>query len=84
MDIITALGRTLPFAFTSGINLYATIAVIGLTSRLGLVDFPEPYRAFEHPAVIAGAIALYAVEFVESLLIPWHVTHRTREDSMTM
>jgi hypothetical protein len=70
MDIIAALSRTVPFAFTSGINLYATIAVIGLSSRFGLVDLPEQFRAFEHPAVIAGAIALYAIEFVADK-IPW-------------
>ena len=33
---------------------------------------------------IIGLAFFYLVEFVESLLIPWHVTHRTREDSVTM
>ena len=70
MDIVAALGRTIPFAFASGINLYATIAVMGLSSRFGLVDLPEQFRAFEHPAVIAGAIALYAIEFFADK-IPW-------------
>ena len=70
MDIITALGRTIPFAFASGINLYATIAVMGLSSRFGLVDLPDQFRAFDHPAVIAGAIALYAIEFFADK-IPW-------------
>jgi hypothetical protein len=70
MDIVNALGRTLPFAFASGINLYATIAVMGLSSRFGLVDLPEQFRAFEHPVVIAGAIALYAIEFFADK-IPW-------------
>ena len=36
MDLVTALGRTMPFAFASGINLYATIAVIGLTCAVRL------------------------------------------------
>jgi len=27
VDLMTALSRILPFAFTSGINLYATVAV---------------------------------------------------------
>jgi hypothetical protein len=70
MDVVAALSRTLPFAFTSGINLYATIAVMGLSSRLGLVDLPAEFRAFDHPAIIAAAIALYAVEFVADK-IPW-------------
>jgi hypothetical protein len=70
MDIISALGRTIPFAFASGINLYATIAVMGLAARFGLVDLPEQFRAFDHPAVIGGAIALYTIEFFADK-IPW-------------
>jgi NitT/TauT family transport system permease protein len=33
---------------------------------------------------IIGLVFFYAVEFLESLLIPWHVTHRVREDVGTM
>jgi hypothetical protein len=70
MDIILALGRTIPFAFASGINLYATIAVIGLAARFGLVDLPDQFRAFDHPAVIGAAVALYVLEFLADK-IPW-------------
>ena len=31
-----------------------------------------------------GLVFFYSVEFLESLLIPWHVTHRVREESGTM
>ena len=31
-----------------------------------------------------GLVFFYSVEFLESLLIPWHVTHRIREESGTM
>ena len=33
---------------------------------------------------IIGLVFFYAVEFLEKLLIPWHVTHRVREDAGTM
>jgi NitT/TauT family transport system permease protein len=33
---------------------------------------------------IIGLAFFYIVEFVESLLIPWHVTHRVREEAGTM
>ena len=33
---------------------------------------------------IIGLALFYAVEFLESLLIPWHVTHRVREGAGTM
>jgi NitT/TauT family transport system permease protein len=33
---------------------------------------------------VIGLAFFYAVEFLEQLLIPWHVTHRVREDAGTM
>jgi NitT/TauT family transport system permease protein len=33
---------------------------------------------------LIGLVFFYVVEFVESILIPWHVSHRVREDSGTM
>jgi NitT/TauT family transport system permease protein len=33
---------------------------------------------------IIGLAFFYSVEFLESLLIPWHVTHRVREESGMM
>ena len=70
MDILAALGRTIPLAFTSGINLYATVAVLGLCSRYQLVTLPEQFRAFGHPVVIGIAIAMYVIEFVADK-VPW-------------
>ena len=31
-----------------------------------------------------GLVFFYLVEFIESLLIPWHVTHRVREETGTL
>ena len=70
MDVLSALGRTLPFAFASGINLYATVAVLGLCSRFNLVALPEHFRAFEHPYVIGIALVMYVIEFVADK-VPW-------------
>jgi hypothetical protein len=70
VDLLVALGRTLPLAFTSGINLYATVAVLGLCSRYQLVTLPEQFRAFGHPVVIGIALVLYAIEFVADK-VPW-------------
>jgi ABC-type nitrate/sulfonate/bicarbonate transport system permease component len=33
---------------------------------------------------IIGLVFFYAVELLEKLLIPWHVTHRVREEAGTM
>jgi hypothetical protein len=70
VDLVTALGRVVPFAFASGVNLYATIAVVGLCSRFGLVTLPDQFRAFDHPVVIGIALAMYLVEFVADK-VPW-------------
>jgi hypothetical protein len=70
MDLVTALGRIVPFAFASGVNLYATIAVVGLCSRFHLIALPEQFRAFDNPVIIGAAVAMYLVEFVADK-IPW-------------
>jgi hypothetical protein len=70
MDLVTAFGRVVPFAFAAGVNLYATVAVLGLCSRYDLIALPDHFQAFEHPFVIAAALVLYVVEFVADK-IPW-------------
>jgi len=70
VDVLTGLGRTLGFSFAAGINLYATVAILGLASRYGWVDLPPQYRVFDHTWIIAAAIGLYIVEFFADK-IPW-------------
>ncbi len=68
--MLTALGYTIPLAFASGLNIYATVAVLGLCSHYGLVALPPQFRAFDNPIVITVALAMYLVEFVADK-IPW-------------
>ena len=70
MELLTALGRTLGFSFAAGLNLYATVAILGLASRFGWADLPVQYRAFDNNWIIGAAIALYVVEFFADK-IPW-------------
>ena len=63
MDVIAALGRTLGFSFAAGVNLYATVAVLGLASRYGWVSLPPQYQAFNSDIVIGAAITMYLIEF---------------------
>jgi hypothetical protein len=78
MDLIT-LGRTLGFSFAAGVNLYATVAILGLASRYGWVSLPPQFQAFNSDIVIGAAIVMYLIEFfadkipyVDSL---WDVVH---------
>jgi Domain of unknown function (DUF4126) len=79
METFAALGRTLGFSFAAGVNLYATVALLGLASRYGWVSLPEQYSAFDNDWVIGAALVMYAIEFfadkipyVDSL---WDVVH---------
>jgi hypothetical protein len=62
MDLMT-LGRTLGFSFTAGVNLYATVAILGLAPRYGWVSLPPQFQAFNNDIVIGVAIAMYLIEF---------------------
>ncbi len=64
------LASTVPLAFAAGLNVYATVAVIGLSSRFNLVTLPEPLRAFDNPYVIGVALTMYVIEFVADK-VPW-------------
>src|SRR5215204_5606658 len=70
MEIIAALGRTAGFSFAAGLNLYATVAILGLASRYQWVRLPPQFQAFDNNVVIGAAIVLYLVEFVADK-IPW-------------
>jgi hypothetical protein len=63
MNLIQILGPALGSAWTSGINLYATVAVLGLLERHGLVNLPGDLKSLANPWVIGVALCLYAVEF---------------------
>jgi uncharacterized protein DUF4126 len=70
IEVLAGLGRTLGFSFAAGINLYATVAILGLASRYGWVSLPEQYRVFDNDLIIGVAITLYVVEFFADK-IPW-------------
>ncbi len=70
MDMLSSFGRTMGFSFAAGINLYATVAILGLASRFGWVALPPQYQVFDNNWIIGGALALYLVEFVADK-IPW-------------
>src|SRR3954453_19492292 len=58
------------FSFAAGINLYATVAILGLASRYGWVNLPPQYQVFDNNWIIGGALVLYVIEFFADK-IPW-------------
>ncbi len=92
------LPTSLPYLF-SGLKVAATLAVagavvgefVGADKGLGyllLVTNSNMQTALMFATIVVltiiGLIFFYVIEFLESLLIPWHVTQRGREDTSTM
>jgi NitT/TauT family transport system permease protein len=92
------LPTSLPYLF-SGLKVAATLAVagavvgefVGADKGLGyllLVTNSKMETALMFATIVAltiiGLAFFYAVELFEAFLIPWHVTHRIREDMGTM
>lgn len=77
---LTLAGQLLGTAFASGLNLYATVAVIGLAVRFEWIDgVPTGLGGLGNGIVIASAIALYILELVMDRIpfagTAWEATH---------
>lgn len=70
MELLVTLGRTLGFSLAAGVNLYATVTLLGLAARYEWVELPAQFQAFNNPWVIGVAAVLYVVEFFADK-IPW-------------
>ena len=69
MTSLVSLVQALGIAYASGINLYATVTILGLASRLGWIDpLPGGLSAVSHPVVIGLAAVLYVFEFIATLI----------------
>lgn len=73
MELMDQLGVAFGLATLAGLNLYLTVAVVGLAVRFQWLDLAGPY---EHLAVVANpwilgvAIALFVIEFIADK-VPW-------------
>lgn len=63
MNPLETIGLALGTGFSSGLNLYATVATLGLLQRFGVIHLPESMHGLAHPWVIGIAGVLYFVEF---------------------
>lgn len=62
--LIQTLALTMGVAWASGLNLYAAIAVLGLSSATGYVALPDPLALVADPLVIFAASVMYCIEFM--------------------
>jgi len=79
MNPIETLGLALGAGFSSGLNLYATIATLGLLERFGVIHLPPSLHVLSHSAVLGIAVVLYVLEFFADKIpyidTAWDVIH---------
>jgi len=61
---LETLGLALGAGFSSGLNVYATVATLGVLERFGVIHLPATLEIVAHPIVLGIAIALYIIEFL--------------------
>ena len=64
MDWFSTLTLALGSAWTSGINLYATVSVLGLLQKFSAVKLPGGLDILDNWWIIGIAAGLYLIEFV--------------------
>ena len=71
--LIAAIG------FAAGLNLYATVAVLGLLARFGHLPLPSELGLLAAWPVIGAAVALFAIEFfadkIPAFDLIWNALH---------
>jgi Domain of unknown function (DUF4126) len=65
--------------FAAGLNLYATVAVLGLLARFGHLPLPAGLQMLAGWTVILGSVALFTVEFfadkIPAFDLIWNALH---------
>src|SRR4028118_1528539 len=79
MSVIQILGLAMGAAWTSGINLYATVAVLGLLEHYKFASLPGGLHVLDNWLIIGVAIFLYVLEFFADKIpyvdIVWDALH---------
>ncbi len=73
------VGLIVAVSFAAGLNVYATVATLGLLGHAGLLDLPGGLHLLSSWWVIAAAGALFAIEFfadkVPAFDLLWNALH---------
>jgi hypothetical protein len=63
MDVTQTIALTMGVAWASGINLYATLLMLGVLGTTGHITLPPDLQLLTDPLVIGAAALMYCVEF---------------------
>jgi hypothetical protein len=73
------LGLLIATSFAAGLNVYATVATLGVLSRTGAITLPTSLQLLASWYVIAAAAVLFAVEFfadkIPAFDLIWNALH---------
>ena len=73
------LALLVAIGFAAGLNLYATVAVLGLLARFGHLPLPAGLQLLQSWPVIAVSIALFTIEFfadkIPAFDLIWNALH---------
>ena len=62
-SVVATIALTMGAAWASGINLYATLGILGIMGATGNIVLPESLAVLQDPLVIGAAVLMYFVEF---------------------
>jgi hypothetical protein len=73
------VGLIVAVSFAAGLNVYATVATLGLLAHAGLLDLPTGLHLLSSWWVIAAAAVLFAIEFfadkIPAFDLFWNALH---------
>ncbi|HXM12471.1 MAG TPA: DUF4126 domain-containing protein [Terriglobales bacterium] len=73
------VGLIVAVSFAAGLNVYATVATLGLLAHAGLLDLPAGLHLLSSWWVIAAAAVLFAIEFfadkIPAFDLFWNALH---------
>jgi Domain of unknown function (DUF4126) len=79
VDIIHSIALTMGAGWASGINLYATLFMLGYLNATGNISLPPDLQVLSDPLVLIAAAVMYVVEFfadkVPGLDTAWDSIH---------
>jgi Domain of unknown function (DUF4126) len=73
------LAMLIAASFAAGLNVYATVATIGLLAQANVISLPQSLHLLENWWVIGVAVAMFAIEFVADKIpafdVIWNALH---------
>ena len=63
MGVLETLSLAMGTAWVAGINVYATVAILGLAGKFEMIQLPPELQILMEPVVIGVACVMYFIEF---------------------